>query len=333
MMRLKALTLAVSAAVALMAGSAMAQEDWKLGSAKRAPDIGATFDQEFAADFVKATNDKGKIEIQFIGNEQEMVQQVIRGRIQFGVTSPLGMAAAIPDMSVFTIPYLWTTRAERDYVYRNHLIEPLKAMMAAKGMVLLAIEDAGYNGVFCKMDCSNPAALKGQKARVSPSAASKMFYESLGAIPVQLPLADVWTALEQNLVVAGDLPLGFFSTTPGAATAQHFVYTNHTHSPWMYFVNKGLWDGLSEDQQKAVLAAMPEAYSKTDRFNDALGDRAKDYASKGGTVYDLTDEQRAGWAALITPNIPNFVTTLSPEAQALYEIIKKGKDEFAAKKS
>jgi TRAP-type transport system periplasmic protein len=333
MIRLKALTLAVSAAMVLFVGSAMAQEDWKLASAKRAPDVGAIFDQEFADTVVKGSSGAGKIEIQFVGNEQEMVQQVLRGRLQFGVTSPLALAAAMPDMAVFNVPYLWLSRAERDYVYRNHLIEPLKKMFEEKGLVLLAVEDAGYNGVFCKMDCSDPAALKGQKVRVSPSAASKMFYESLGAVPLQLPLADVWPALEQNLVVAGDLPLGYFSTTPGAATAQHFVYTDHTHSPWLYFVNKRVWDSLSPEAQNAIVAEMPEAFSKTDRFLAAQDERAKDFIGKGGKVYPLTDEQRAGWAGLITPNIPAFIGTMSESAHSLFEVIKKGKEEFAAKKS
>lgn len=331
-MRLKAVALALSMAIAATTGSVFAQEDWRLASAKRAPDVGAAFDQEFADAVVKASNGAGKIEIQFVGNEQEMVQQVLRGRLQFGVTSPLGLAAAMPDMAIFNTPYLWVSRAERDYVYRNHLLDPLKKMFEEKGLVLLAVEDAGYNGVFCKMDCSNPAALKGQKTRVSPSAASKMFYESLGAIPLQLPLADVWPALEQNLVVAGDLPLGYFSTTPGAATAQHFVYTEHTHSPWLYFVNKRVWDGLGPDVQKAIVAAMPEPFSKTDRYIAAQDERAQDFKAKGGTVYPLTDEQRAGWAALITPNIPGFVATLSEGAQALFETISKAKEEFAAKK-
>ncbi len=333
MVRLKALTLAVSAAMALTIGSAVAQEDWKLASAKRAPDVGAQFDQEFADAVVNNSGGAGKIEIQFVGNEQEMVQQVLRGRLQFGVTSPLGLAAAIPEMAVFNTPYLWLSRAERDYVYTNHLVEPLKKMFEDKGLVLLSIQDAGYSGVFCKMDCSDPASLKGQKTRVSPSAASKMFYESLGAIPLQLPLADVWPALEQNLVVAGDLPLGFFSTTPGAATAKHFVITQHTHSSWLYFANKGVWDSLKPDAQKAIVAAMPAPLVTSDRLEAFQDEAGKTYTSKGGTVYRLTDEQRAGWAALVSPNIPTFVGTLSPGSQELFKIIEKGKQEFAAKKS
>jgi TRAP-type C4-dicarboxylate transport system substrate-binding protein len=322
---------ALSMAASVLASPVLAQEDWKLASAKRAPDIGATFDQEFADTVVKNANGAGRIEIQFVGNEQEMVQQVLRGRLQFGVTSPLGLAAAMPDMALFNTPYLWISRAERDYVYHNHLIEPLKKMFEDKGLVLLAVEDAGYNGVFCKMDCSDPAALKGQKARVSPSAASKMFYESLGAIPVQLPLADVWPALEQGLVVAGDLPIAFYSTTPGAATAQHFVYTDHTHSPWLYFANKAVWDRLPAETQTAIVEAMPEAFSKTDRYNAAVDERAREFAAKGGKIYELSDEERAAWADLVEPNIQTFIDTMSPGAQSLYEVIKKGKEEFAAK--
>lgn len=332
MFRLKAVALALTVAASAMAGAAFAQEDWKLASAKRAPDVGATFDQEFADAVVKASNGAGKIEIQFVGNEQEMVQQVIRGRLQFGVTSPLALAAAMPDIAILNVPYLWLSRAERDFVYENYLVEPLRAMFEEKGLVLLAVQDAGYNGVFCKFDCSDPASLKGQKIRVSPSASGRMFWESLGTIPVQLPLSDVWPALEQNLVVAGDLPIGYFSTTPGAATAQHFVYTDHIHSPWLYFVNKRVWDGLPAETQKAILDSAPAMYSTTDRLLAAQDERAKDFTSKGGKVYPLTDEQRADWAALVTPNIEAFVGTMGDRVKEIYQLIEKGKQEFAAKK-
>lgn len=331
-MRFAALALALSAALSFMA-PASAQEDWKLASAKRAPDVGAQFDQEFADAVTKNSGGAGKIEIQFVGNEQEMVQQVLRGRLQFGATSPLGLAAAMPEMAIFNTPYLWLSREERDFVYSNHLVEPLKKMFEEKGLVLLSIQDAGYSGVFCKMDCSNPSSLKEQKTRVSPSAASKMFYESLGAIPVQLPLADVWPALEQNLVVAGDLPLGFFANTPGAATAQHFVYTQHTHSSWLYFANKRVWDSITPEAQKAIIAAMPAPLETSDRLMAYQDEAAKNYTAKGGKVYPLTDEERAGWASLITPNIPAFVATLSPGAQGLFETIAAAKKEFAAKKN
>ncbi|MGK6315684.1 TRAP transporter substrate-binding protein [Neorhizobium sp. DT-125] len=323
---------AVGLGFSVLAAPATAEEDWKLASAKRTPDVGATFDQEFANAVAGASHGLGKIEVQFVGNEQEMVQQVLRGRLDFGVTSPLALAAAMPDIAVLNVPYLWISRKERDFVYSHHLMEPLAAMFEEKGLVLLSVQEAGYNGVFCKMNCSDPVALKGQKTRVSPSASGRMFWESIGTIPVQLPLSDVWPALEQGLVVAGDLPIGFYSTTPGAAVAQHFVYTDHIHSPWLYFVNKRVWDKIPAETQAAIRKAAPTPFSTTDRFLADQDQRAQAFTEKGGTLYKLTDEQRAKWAALVTPNIEKFIGTMSDRVKTVYEAIKKGKTEFAAQR-
>lgn len=329
---IQGVALAFGLGLTTFAAHAVAEEDWKLATAKRAPDVGATFDQEFVSAFVGASRGLGKIEIQFVGNEQEMVQQVLRGRLHFGVTSPLALAGAMPDIAVLNVPYIWISREERDYVYSRHLMAPLAAMFEEKGLVLLSVQEAGYNGVFCKMNCADPAALKGQKIRVSPSASGRMFWESLGTIPVQLPLSDVWPALEQGLVVAGDLPIGFYSTTPGAAIAQHFAYTDHIHSPWLYFVNKRTWDQIPADTQKAIKAAMPAPFSTTDRFLADQDERAQSFTKKGGTLYKLTDEQRGKWAALVTPNIDKFVDTMGDRVKTVYASIKKGKAEFAAQR-
>jgi TRAP-type C4-dicarboxylate transport system substrate-binding protein len=260
-----------------------------------------------------------------------MIQQVVRGRLEMGVTSPLGIAGLMPDIAVLNIPYLWLSDAERDHVYAR-LAGPLREMFEEKGLVLLAIQEAGYNGVFCTLDCANPAALKGRKVRVSPSASGRMFWSSLGTNPVQLPLSELWPGLEQGLVVAGDLPIGFYSTSPGAAVAKHFVYTDHIHSPWLYFVNKRTWERLSADKRKAIRDNVPAIFSTSKRFFSAQEDRAKAFAEKGGIVYRLTDAQRAAWASLVTPNIEPFVVGMSERAKTIYDVVKKAKTEFAAKK-
>ena len=81
------------------------------------------------------------------------------------------------------------------------------------------------------------------------------------------------------------------------------------------------------------MAAMPVPMVTSDRLTAFQDVAAGTYESKGGKVYPLTDEQRAGWANLITPNIPAFVGTLTPGAQELFKTIEAAKKEFAAKKS
>lgn len=321
----------ILAVVMMNADLAIAKDVWKLATVRRAPDVVAEFDEELAKSIGSSTAGDVSVEIQVITNEQEMIQQVVRGRLEMGVTSPLGIAGLMPDIAILNIPYLFVSNAERDHVY-SRLAEPLREMFDEKGLVLLAIQEAGYNGVFCMMPCANPAALKGQKVRVSPSASGRMFWSSLGTNPVQLPLSELWPGLEQGLVVAGDLPIGFYSTSPGAAVARHFVYTDHIHSPWLYFVNKAVWERLSAEKRKAALEKVPAVFSTSQRFFTAQEDRAKAFTDKGGTVYRLTDAEKAAWAALVTPHIEPLINGMSDKAKKMYELVKSAKAEFAPKK-
>ena len=325
--------LAVGAAISVFAiQAATAQESWKLATLMQHPAFGATLDDEFAAAITKSAGGKVVIERQFVGNEQEMVSQVVRGRLEMGATSALGAGVAVPDGGVVSLPYIWSSDAERRFVTDKYVFPEMKKLFAEKGLELLAIHEAGYNGVFCKMDCSNPASLKGAKVRVPPTAAARMFWQSLDTNGVQLPLSELWPGLEQNLVVAADLPFPFYSVTPGATSAPHFVATQNLHHPWLYFVNKATWDKLDAATRNNIVASLPDSNKVRDRWFAEQNSRVQTFTGKGGKYYDLTAEQRGQWQKLVSPNLPELVKTLSPRAQELYRVIEKGKEEFKKSK-
>jgi TRAP-type C4-dicarboxylate transport system substrate-binding protein len=313
-------------------GPLVAQEQWKLGSIMQAPAFGATLDEEFLASIGKASGGKVVVERQFVGNEQEMVQQVVRGRLQMGATSAVGAGVTVPDGTAMSLPYLWSSNAERAYVTDKYAFPVLKKLFAEKGLELLAIHEAGYNGVFCKMPCSTPANIKGVKARVSPAVSSKMFWQSLGANGVQLPLSELWPGLEQNLVVAADLPFPFYQTTPGAQSAPNFVVTQHLHHPWLYFVNKAAWDKLSPEVRKAVVDGLPDSNAVRARWFADEKAKIDAFVAKGGKIVVLTDAQRAEWQKLVEPGLPELVKNMGPGARELFDAIQKGKQEYAAQK-
>lgn len=314
-----------------LCGPAAAQEQWKLGSVMQPPTFGATLDEEILAGIAKSSGGKISVERQFVGNEQEMVQQVVRGRLQMGATSAVGAGVTVPDGTAMSLPYLWSSDAERTYVTDRHAFPVLKKLFAEKGLELLAIHEAGYNGVFCKTSCASPASIKGIKARVSPAASSKMFWQALGANGVQLPLSELWPGLEQNLVVAADLPFPFYQNTPGAQSAPNFVVTQHLHHPWLYFVNKSIWEKVPQDVRKAVEAGLPDANAVRARWFADEKKKIEAFSAKGGKIFLLTDAQRAEWQRLVEPGLPELVKTMGPGARELFEAIQKGKKEFSAR--
>ena len=56
-----------------------------------------------------------------LGNEQDTVQQVARGRIDMGGFSNGAVALLVPELSLLDIPFLFKDSAEQDCVIDNHL--------------------------------------------------------------------------------------------------------------------------------------------------------------------------------------------------------------------
>lgn len=317
--------------VAAVVAPAQAQEQWKVASAAQPGTVLLGFVDTFAANATKASGGKLVVERQFVASEQEIATQLVRGRLQMGSVSAAGMSVLIPEGAVLNTPYLWASKAERDYVTDNYALPVLRKIYEDKGVVIIGHSEVGYNGVVCKSACPTPASLKGLKARVAPTPASRMFWTQVGGNNVQLPLSELFPALEQNLVVACDLPFSYYITTPAATSAPHFVDTQHLHHPAFVLVNKGLWDRLPKDVQEGLMKA-PLPVADTRKAVDAeLDGRIADFRKKGGTYVELTDAQRAEWRRLVEPGQLELIKAIGGRAEEVFAAILKGKQEFAAK--
>lgn len=327
---LKVLTgslLAGALSAALMT-TAYAQAEWKLGTVG-APGSGLMkMGEMVAAGMTEAGGDEFSVRIQSVSNEQEMVQQVVRGRIEVGVTSGQGIGATAPDASVLAFPFLWDSNEQRDFVMENSVKPILAEILAQKGLQLLAIGDAGYYGVFCQFDCTDAASLQDVKVRVSPTPAARLFWSEVGANPVQLPLSELWPGLEQNLVRAADIPLPFYVTTPAQKSAPHFVNTNHFHAAWIYFMNKRLYDGLSDEQRQAIADGLPTSEELVAVYAEDIAAARAKHEEMGGFFHELSEEQSAAWRGDVGSKIPELLAGMGPDAQRLYDAIQAGKAEF-----
>ena len=257
-MKLASLILGAGALFALSQHPAQAQQNWKVASAAQPGSPLIVFVDEIVSKI--SSGSKGAITADrlFIGSEQEIAQQVVRGRIEVAGISMAGIAPTIPEAGLLTTPYLWVSSAERDFVTDNYALPVLKKIYEAKGVVLLGVSEVGWNDVVCKKACLTPADFKGMKVRVGPATSSKIFWTSLGVNGVQMPLSELYPALQSGLVESADLPFPYYVTTPAAQSAPHYVTTQHLHHPSAFVINKRLWDTLSAEQKAMVQASVPD---------------------------------------------------------------------------
>ena len=317
----------------LTAGGASAQTpSWKIGTVVAPPSMLGIIVDEAAASVAKATGGRIKAERYQNPNEQELTQNIIRGRIEMGYISTTGMAVAVPEAGVLNMPYLWRTEAERDYV-SDKFVAPLMAkILDAKGLVLVKYGEAGWSNLFCKTACTTPDKMKGMKFRTSPTAGAKIFAERLGANGVGMTLADFYPALEQGVVAAGDLTFSFYLIGPAAQSAPHYVFTKHNHQPALFVAHKATWEKVPVEDRAAIIAALPNAADTRQRVAADEEPKKAAHKAKGGFIHELSDEQRVEWARLIEPGLPALAENYGGRAKELYDLILAGKKEFASAK-
>ena len=308
-----------------------AQEVWKIGTAAQPGTVLYDIVMKFVNDFNATSGPELKLEYLLIGNEQEMHQQVVRGRVQAGASSFAGGAITVPEGAVFNAPYLWKNDEERAWVTDNHGVPVMKKLFAEKGLELILVADVGWNDMVCKTPCLTPESIKGLKMRVSPSPASRIVFKQLGANGVQMPLTEAWPGLQSGLVVGADLPFLFYVTTPAAQSAPHYVMTRHYHHPSTFIVNKALFDGLKPALREKMLKALPDANWARKQVADTEKPKMKEFVAKGGFVHELTDAQREAWAKVIRPGQGELVQAIGGKAQTVYDALMEGKKVWGEK--
>jgi len=323
--------LAATALAAFTHTPAIAQQNWKVGSAAQpgSPLIG--FVDETVAKVTAGSKGTVKAERLFIGSEQEIAQQIVRGRVEMAGISMAGIAPLIPEAGLMTTPYLWNSDAERDFVTDNFALPVLRKIYEAKGLVLIAISEVGWNDTVCKKPCLSPADVKGMKVRVGPATSSKIFWNSMGANGVQMPLSELFPALQSGLVDAADLPFPYYVTTPAAQSTPHYVTTRHLHHPSAFIINKRLWDGLSAEMKQVVQSAVPDTPRMRREVDESIKPKMVEFKQKGGFIHELTPAQRAEWSKLVLPNQEQMVKEAGGAAQELWDALQRGKKEFAAR--
>jgi TRAP-type C4-dicarboxylate transport system substrate-binding protein len=322
---------ALAISLLMQAGSAAAQENWRIGTVVAPPSTLGIIVDEIGASITKATKGAIKGERFTQPNEQEIAQNVIRGRYEMAYISATGLAPAIPEMGVLNMAYLWSSAEERDYVTDKYVVPIVADILSKNGLSLVRSGEGGWMNLFCKTACLDPEQIKGMKVRISPTASDRMMFTRLGANHVTTTLADFFPSLQQGVVDAGSLTFGFYVVGPAASAAPHYVFTRHGHQPMFLVAHSAYWNKLRDEQRKAIEAAVLPTSEIRQRIAGEDAPSAERHKKQGGHVHNLTVEQRAKWEARITPGHAELIGSFGPRAKEIYDAVAKGKKEFQAK--
>jgi TRAP-type C4-dicarboxylate transport system substrate-binding protein len=261
-----------------------------------------------------------------LGSEQDTVQQVARGRIDSGGYSTTAGSLLVPELSLLSIPFLFKDQKEQDCVYDNHLTKLTQDMFLKKGVVMLGWSEVGVADIIGKKPYLAPDDLKGLKARSAPNKVAAFMWSQFGANPNPLPVTEWNSAFQTGLIDVADSAPTFYFFSGLSKLAPVVTMTQHTDAGGVVLINKESYDKLSADH-KAVLTGTstttPAAVLRAE-VRGFEGKIREMHKAAGGTIVELTPEQRTVWRKGMEAAWPKMVEAVGGEAATYWKAIQAG---------
>ncbi len=242
-----------------------------------------------------------------LGAFQAAITGVRGGTIDIAVSGSGNFSGLVPLMGVFDIPFMFKDTAHAYRVLDGKTGQEMLDKLGEFGMKGLAYWDNGWRELTNNRGpVRTPADVKGMKVRTTGSPAHIEAFKLLGANPVPMPLAELYTALEMKTVDAQEHPLGVLWSAKLYEVQKHLSLTNHAYSALVLVMNKAKFDALPPEQQKALLEAAREAGQYQRKLNnDNMAKIVADVKKAGLQVVENVDP--APFLEITKPGRKTFV--------------------------
>ncbi|MBN1795527.1 MAG: TRAP transporter substrate-binding protein [Sedimentisphaerales bacterium] len=197
-----------------------------------------------------------------LGSETDNIEQLQRGALAMTKVSTAAMESFIPEMAVFSLPYVF-----RDHEhYWKVLGGPIGKELLLKGdnekikLRGLCYYDAGSRNFYTtNKPIMSPDDLAGMKIRVMNSKTSMDMISAMGGKPTPISWGELYTALQQNMVDGAENNPPSYYTNRHFEVCKFFTMDEHTSIPDMLLISSKVWDELPQQVQQWVQQAADDS--------------------------------------------------------------------------
>ncbi len=304
------------AILAVTAGTALAAEyEWRIGHIR--PE-GTEIDRDvkWLVEKIKEESD-GRIVFEVYPASQLGDYTVVQERCSMGAVESqlacLGTTVS-KELNLPAAPYLATNYEEAKVLFGpgGAVYEKVAQILEEKESIHLISGWPVYFGGIGMIkevpEPTNPNVPKNAKIRVPPIKSFELTAEALGYQATPVPWAEVFTSLQTGIVdgVIGGGAEGYYANFRDLLNSYHAV--NDHFEMWWWYMNKDLWESLSEEDQELLTKLGRELEAK--RWAEAPEAEKKNMqrlADEGVEIITFTDEQLQAIAekvrAEVWPNI------------------------------
>jgi TRAP-type C4-dicarboxylate transport system substrate-binding protein len=266
-----------------------------------------------------------------LGAETDTIKQVARGRLVVGNFSVTAVSSVVPEVAMLVTPFFWDSFEQADCALDEHLVETFDTLFQVRGLRLVQWQELGWQNVFTNEPISGPADMAGLKMRVGTSANHDLYWRSVSVSGVPMAFSDIATNIQTGLVEGGELPTISYVAGGVGEVSPHMTRTRHIYQPSVMLMSTRVWDGMSPEEQAQFIEAMEPAAALRTAVRGGIDFFSAKHIENGGTIAELSDEERAEWAAYWTPeNMQELIDVTGGDSQRVYDEVVAARDACTA---
>lgn len=246
--------------------------------------------------------------------DEQVIEALLRGDVQLAAPSLSLFESITKAYRLFDLPFMFNNIEAVDMFQASETGQAMLDAMQRRGLQGLGYWHNGMKQISANVPLETPSDANGLKFRVQPSDVLVAQMSALGASPQPMAFAEVYGALQTGVVDGQENTWSniygqkFFEVQDGTTE------TNHGIIDYMVVTSVDFLDSLDADTRDQFLTILDEV---TTSRNAAV--KEVDLAARqaildaGGTIRELTPEQRQAWVDVMLPVWAQFAEEVGQE--------------------
>lgn len=243
-----------------------------------------------------------------LGNEAQQIGATQAGLQDFALLSSTPLSAVVPDLQILDFPGIVMDREEVFKILDGPIGQGLLEQFESRRLVGFPFMENGFRHVTNNVrPIKTLEDMQGLKIRVQQSPSTIDVFAALGANPVAMSWAELYTALETNMVDAQENPFQSIDSGRLYEVQKYMTLTGHVYGAMIPIASKGLMDSLSDAEREIIEQAFEDTAQWQRELNAQLeeGLRAK-MEESGMVIEDFPESERMKIAELSLPVIERY---------------------------
>ncbi|MGJ8693841.1 MAG: TRAP transporter substrate-binding protein [Thalassotalea sp.] len=227
-----------------------------------------------------------------LGSEREMIELLQIGSLSMTKVSASPLEGFVPEMQVFSIPYLMRDSEHFWRVLEGDIGQELLQKTASVRLKGLGYFDAGSRSFYSTFGPINtPQDLVGKKIRVLNSPTAVAAVKALGGAATPIAWGELYAALQQGVVDGAENNPPSYYISRHYEIAKYYSLDEHTFVPDVILASLPVWNALTAEQKQWLTAAMSDAIAHQKVLWKTAENEALAAVQAGGAIVNYPDKK------------------------------------------